>query len=45
MEIYHWNTPLALYKKGSWSNPESPVWFEKYAQVIFEILVAEVIIF
>ncbi|HBK2352815.1 TPA: family 1 glycosylhydrolase [Escherichia coli] len=36
LEIYHWNTPLALYKKGSWSNPESPVWFEKYAQVIFE---------
>lgn len=36
LEIYHWNTPLALYKKGSWSNPDSPVWFEKYAQVIFE---------
>ncbi|ELP5713452.1 beta-glucosidase [Enterobacter asburiae] len=34
--LYHWDMPLALYKKGSWSNPESPVWFEKYAQVVFE---------
>ncbi|MBE4971717.1 family 1 glycosylhydrolase, partial [Enterobacter cloacae complex sp. P11RS] len=34
--LYHWDMPLALYKKGSWSNPESPVWFEKFAQVIFE---------
>lgn len=34
--LYHWDMPLALYKKGSWSNPESPVWFEKYAEVIFK---------
>lgn len=34
--LYHWDMPLALYNRGGWANPDSPVWFDKYAQVIFE---------
>lgn len=34
--LYHWDMPLVLYKKGGWSNPDSPAWFEKYAEVVFK---------
>ncbi|XUV83315.1 glycoside hydrolase family 1 protein [Enterobacter sp. TMH.L2] len=34
--LYHWDMPLALYQKGGWANPESPIWFENYANVIFQ---------
>jgi beta-glucosidase len=32
--LFHWDYPSALQKKGGWLNPESPVWFERYAEVI-----------
>lgn len=31
--LFHWDLPQALYDKGSWLNPESPKWFEAYAEV------------
>lgn len=34
--LYHWNLPMALYEKGGWKNPNSPLWFEEYAGVIAE---------
>lgn len=32
--LYHWNLPMALYEKGGWKNPDSPLWFEEYVGVI-----------
>ena len=32
--LYHWDYPLALYNKGGWLNPDSPLWFEEYTTVI-----------
>jgi beta-glucosidase len=32
--LFHWDYPLALYKKGGWLNPESPEWFAKYAELL-----------
>lgn len=29
--LFHWDYPLALYRKGAWQNPDSPKWFEEYA--------------
>ncbi|MGP3592565.1 glycoside hydrolase family 1 protein [Vagococcus sp. WN89Y] len=34
--LYHWDMPLALYNRGGWANPDSPFWFDKYAQIIFK---------
>lgn len=34
--LFHWEYPLALEEKGGWVNPESPKWFERYAQVVGE---------
>ncbi len=31
--LFHWDYPYALYQKGGWLNPESPLWFEEYAKV------------
>ena len=36
--LYHWDLPTALYKKGGWKNPESPAWFEEYAEVVSRAL-------
>lgn len=30
--LYHWDFPLALYRKGGWMNPDSPKWFGEYAE-------------
>ncbi len=35
--LFHWDYPYALYLRGGWLNPESPVWFEKYARVCGEL--------
>lgn len=32
--LFHWDYPAALQKRGGWLNPESPVWFEKYAGIV-----------
>ena len=34
--MFHFDMPAALDEKGSWSNPESPKWFEDFARVMFE---------
>lgn len=34
MTLFHWDYPYALYLKGGWLNPESPLWFEEYAKTI-----------
>ncbi len=35
--LFHWDYPYALYKRGGWLNPESPVWFENYAKICAEL--------
>ena len=32
--LYHWDLPTALYEKGGWKNPNSPKWFEEYAELV-----------
>jgi beta-glucosidase len=32
--LFHWDYPAALQKRGGWLNPESPLWFESYAELI-----------
>nr|WP_319488736.1 GH1 family beta-glucosidase [uncultured Caproiciproducens sp.] len=32
--LFHWDYPAALQKQGGWLNPQSPVWFEDYAELI-----------
>ena len=32
--LYHWDLPTALYRQGGWKNPESPAWFEEYAELV-----------
>lgn len=34
--LFHWDYPAALQKRGGWLNPQSPLWFERYAQIIAE---------
>lgn len=32
--LFHWDYPLELYHRGGWMNPDSPLWFEEYAEFI-----------
>lgn len=32
--LFHWDFPAALQKRGGWLNPDSPLWFEAYAEQI-----------
>ena len=32
--LFHWDLPLALYRRGSWLNRESADWFAEYAEVV-----------
>ncbi|WP_457944687.1 GH1 family beta-glucosidase [Caproiciproducens sp. LBM24188] len=32
--LFHWDYPLALYHRGGWMNPDSPLWFEEYTEKI-----------
>ena len=34
--LFHWEYPIALEEKGGWVNPESPAWFERYAEAVGE---------
>lgn len=36
--LFHWDFPLALYRRGGWLNADSPRWFADYAQVIVDKL-------
>jgi beta-glucosidase len=36
--LFHWDYPLALYRRGGWLNRESADWFGEYAQVVAERL-------
>ncbi|MBQ6859606.1 MAG: family 1 glycosylhydrolase, partial [Clostridia bacterium] len=31
--LFHWDYPAALQARGAWENPESPKWFEAYAEL------------
>lgn len=35
--LFHWDYPLALYRRGGWLNPDSPKWFEEYAKTVAEL--------
>jgi beta-glucosidase len=36
--LFHWDYPLALYRRGGWMNPDSPSWFAEYAALLADHL-------
>jgi len=36
--LYHWDLPYALFLRGGWLNPSSPLWFEDYTKRIVDRL-------
>ena len=36
--LFHWDFPYQLFLRGGWLNPESPVWFAKYAAAVVDRL-------
>ncbi len=32
--LFHWDFPLALYRRGGWLNPDSPAWFADYTEIV-----------
>lgn len=36
--LFHWDYPYELHKKGGWMNPDSPIWFEEFAQIVVSLL-------
>jgi len=36
--LFHWDYPLALYKRGGWLHPDSPKWFADYTRVVVDRL-------
>ncbi|QDU34567.1 Beta-glucosidase A [Poriferisphaera corsica] len=36
--LFHWDYPLALFRKGGWLNRDSADWFAEYTQVIVDKL-------
>jgi len=36
--LFHWDFPLALYRRGGWLSPDAPRWFAEYVQVVVDRL-------
>ena len=36
--LFHWDFPLALYRRGGWMHPDSPKWFADYSEVMTDRL-------
>jgi len=36
--LFHWDYPLALFRRGGWLHNDSPLWFEEYTRVIVDRL-------
>lgn len=36
--LFHWDLPLALYRRGGWLNPEIVGWFAEYTRTVVERL-------
>jgi beta-glucosidase len=36
VDLYHWELPLALYRRGSWLNRDIADWFADYATLVVE---------
>jgi beta-glucosidase len=36
--LFHWDYPLALFRRGGWLNPDSPQWFAEYAAAVVDRL-------
>jgi beta-glucosidase len=36
--LFHWDYPVALYRRGGWLNAESPGWFADYTRVVVDRL-------
>jgi len=36
--LFHWDYPLALYRRGGWMNPASPSWFAAYTKAVVDRL-------
>jgi beta-glucosidase len=36
--LFHWDYPLALYRRGGWLNRDSADWFAEYVQVVVRAL-------
>lgn len=34
LNIFHWDYPYELHKKGGWLNSESPLWFREYTKIL-----------
>ncbi|OAM88881.1 GH1 family beta-glucosidase [Termitidicoccus mucosus] len=32
--LFHWDYPLALYRRGGWLSPDSPSWFADYTALV-----------
>lgn len=32
--LYHWDTPVWLYRRGHWLNPDMPRWFAEYSEIV-----------
>ena len=38
LTCFHWDFPLALYRRGGWLNRDSADWFAEYARMVADVL-------